>query len=49
MKKYIITQIAKKYRAQGGIAKTVQVCHISYMFAYSYSKLINTYIESLSL
>ena len=49
MKKYIISQIAKQYRAQGGIAKTVQVCHISYMFTYSYPKLVNTYIKSLSL
>ena len=49
MKKYIISQIAKQYRARITKAKTVQVRHLTYMFGYTTTKLVKTYIKSLSL
>ena len=49
MKKYIINQIAKQYRARITKAKTVQVSHLTYMFGYSVPKLVRTYLKSLSL
>ena len=49
MKKYIIKQIAKQYRKRVAVAKYCRVKHIQYMFTYSYTKLIKTYLKALTL
>ena len=49
MKKYIIKLIANQYRKRIAVAKYLRVKHIQYMFAYSYAKLIKTYVKSLTL
>ena len=49
MKKYIIKQIAKQYRARVSKAKTVQAHHLTYMYGYTMNKLVRTYFKSLSL
>ena len=49
MKKFIIKLIANQYRKRIAVAKYLKVQHINYMFQYSYTKLIKTYVKSLTL
>ena len=49
MKKYIIKQIARQYRARVSGAKTVQPMHLAYMYGYTTTKLVRTYLNTLSL
>jgi len=49
MKKYIIKLIANQYRKRVAVAKYLRVKHIAHMYSYSYAKLIQTYVKSLTL
>ena len=49
MKKIIIKQIAKQYRARVTKAKNVQSHHLAYMYGYSIKQLVNTYLKSIRL
>ena len=49
MKKYIIKQIARQYRARVSGAKAVQPMHLAYMYGYTTTKLVRTYLNTLSL
>jgi len=49
MKKFIIGQIAKQYRARVTKAKTVQVRHLTYMFGYTMPQLVKTYLKACRL
>ena len=49
MKKFIIKLIANQYKKRIAVAKYLRVKHIQYMYTYSYVKLIQTYVKSLTL
>jgi len=49
MKTFIITKIAKQYRKKVEIARDLKIKHVSYMYEYSYIKLLKSYYKALSL
>ena len=49
MKKFIIKLIANQYSKRVAVAKYLRVKHIAHMYTYSYAKLIQTYVKSLTL
>ncbi len=49
MKKFIIIRIANLLRRKIHVAKNVQIKHLTYMYDYSYMKLIKSYIKALTL
>ena len=46
MKTLLITQIANNFRKRLPIAKTIKVQHLSYMYNYSYSQLLQSFVKS---
>ena len=46
MKTLLITQIANNFRKNLPIAKYIKVQHLAYMYGYSYSQLLKSFVKS---
>ena len=46
MKTLLITQIANNFRNRLPIARYIKVQHLSYMYSYSYSELLKSFVKS---